>query len=241
MRLLPTVAIAVFAVLACRPAVAQYYDGDAYADRSATVQCSSYDDSTNRCPIDGGQVVLLRQHSRAECVKGRSWGSNEREIWVSRGCRATFRVIGDDYGGGGHWNDRPSGSELIRCESNDGDYRRCRLPGPGRVRLVRQLSRAACIEGRSWGSDYGRLWVSDGCRGEFSVAFGHGSWGGGDAREFRCESVCGHYTECAADIRRGVELVRQLSRTDCRRGETWGYGRRGVWVDGGCRAVFRSF
>lgn len=241
MRILIAVAVVALSALAPRPVAAQDYGDDRYSDGSATVQCNSYDDGTNRCPINGGRVVLLRQHSRAECIKGRSWGYNAREIWVSRGCRASFRVIGDDYGyGGGYGGGHASGSDLVRCESNDGDYRRCRLPGPGRVRLVRQLSRAACIEGRSWGADRGRLWVSDGCRGDFSVAYGHGSWGD-QPREFRCESVREHYVECDADVRRGVELVRQLSRTNCRRGENWGYGRRGVWVDDGCRGLFRSY
>ena len=32
------------------------------------------------------------------------------------------------------------------------------------VRMVRQLSRAACIEGRSWGVDDNGIWVQDGCR-----------------------------------------------------------------------------
>ena len=36
---------------------------------------------------------------------------------------------------------------------------------PG-VQLVRQLSRAACIQGRSWGYGRNGIWVSDGCRAE---------------------------------------------------------------------------
>jgi hypothetical protein len=35
-----------------------------------------------------------------------------------------------------------------------------------------------------------------------------------------------------------VRLVRQLSETACRRGETWGFDRRGIWVDKGCAAEF---
>lgn len=231
---LPIAAAAV--VLMSAPAAAQSYGDEGRFERAVTVECSSDDGGTRRCPIGGGRVVLLRQHSRADCTKGRSWGYNEREIWVTRGCRASFRVTDDGWGG-----HRPApGSELVRCESNDGRYRRCWLPGPGRVRLVNQLSRAACVEGRSWGAERGQLWVSDGCRGDFSVGFGRGDREDG-TREFRCESQRGHYVECDADVRRGVELVRQLSRTDCRRGENWGYGRRGVWVDGGCRGVFRSY
>lgn len=37
---------------------------------------------------------------------------------------------------------------------------------------------------------------------------------------------------------REARIVRQLSDTPCRRGENWGMGRRGIWVDRGCAAVF---
>lgn len=45
-----------------------------------------------------------------------------------------------------------------------------------------------------------------------------------------------HY--CDADTHNGVRLVRQRSDAACRQGSTWGYDRRGIWVDRGCRADF---
>ena len=45
-----------------------------------------------------------------------------------------------------------------------------------------------------------------------------------------------HY--CNADTRDGVRLVRQNSDAACRQGSTWGFDRRGIWVDRGCRAEF---
>lgn len=53
----------------------------------------------------------------------------------------------------------------------------------------------------------------------------------------RCESE-GDYQHCRADTRNGVRLYRQLSRSGCQHNDTWGYDRRGIWVDGGCRAEF---
>ena len=64
------------------------------------------------------------------------------------------------YGGDGYRDD------IVRCESNDGRTRECPIDG-GRVLLERQLSRASCIEGRSWGYGRNGIWVSDGCRAEF--------------------------------------------------------------------------
>jgi len=34
-------------------------------------------------------------------------------------------------------------------------------------------------------------------------------------------------------------LLRQLSDTACKEGSTWGWDAQGVWVDGGCRGLFR--
>jgi Protein of unknown function (DUF3011) len=54
----------------------------------------------------------------------------------------------------------------------------------------------------------------------------------------RCESNNGRLNYCSADTRGGVRLVRQRSDSPCISGRTWGYNRRGIWVDRGCRADF---
>lgn len=54
----------------------------------------------------------------------------------------------------------------------------------------------------------------------------------------RCESTDGRSRHCPADVRGGVRLSRQLSRTDCVQGSTWGYDAGGIWVSNGCRADF---
>ena len=46
-----------------------------------------------------------------------------------------------------------------------------------------------------------------------------------------------HY--CPADTRGGVQLLKQRSDSSCRQGYSWGYDRRGIWVDHGCRADFQ--
>src|SRR6202012_418788 len=44
---------------------------------------------------------------------------------------------------------------------------------------------------------------------------------------------------CAADVRGGVQLVRQRSDASCVFNRTWGFiNGRGIWVDRGCRADF---
>ena len=61
----------------------------------------------------------------------------------------------------------------------------------------------------------------------------YGKYGG-----ILCESRDFRYRHCAIGGGRGVELVRQISKTECRYGATWGHDRGGVWVDRGCAAEF---
>lgn len=59
-----------------------------------------------------------------------------------------------------------------------------------------------------------------------------------DGPRITCASDDGNRHYCAADTRYGVRLVNQRSGTPCRQGYSWGYDRRGIWVDRGCRADF---
>ena len=157
-----------------------------------------------------------------------------------------------------------SDGDIVRCESRDGRTSRCNAYG-GDAQLVRQLSDTACIRNRNWGIDYQGLWVSGGCRAEFRVLsnyndgyygsdygydngyygndYGYGSsygnsYGYGSDGVFRCESKDGRTAHC--NSYGGARLVRQVSDSPCIQGRTWGTDSRGVWVSGGCRAIFQS-
>ena len=53
----------------------------------------------------------------------------------------------------------------------------------------------------------------------------------------RCESFNYQPNRCSANTQGGVRLSRVLGG-QCSEGRTWGYDRGGIWVNGGCRAVF---
>ncbi|WP_149195550.1 DUF3011 domain-containing protein [Luteimonas suaedae] len=128
----------------------------------------------------------------------------------------------------------------IRCESDDGRSRTCPTPWRGPSRLVRQLSSAPCVEGRTWQSQGGRVQVGNGCRAEFAA--------GAQVRpppvvgdRVTCASEGGRHRTCPWNAAAGQpRLLRQLSSQPCVQGRTWGYDRRGLWVDNGCRAEFGS-
>jgi hypothetical protein len=53
----------------------------------------------------------------------------------------------------------------------------------------------------------------------------------------RCGSDDGKFTRCQVPWR-DAEMIRQESNSPCRRGDTWGVDRGGLWVDRGCRGQF---
>lgn len=68
----------------------------------------------------------------------------------------------------------------------------------------------------------------------------HRDWGGSE--KITCESTDGRHRYCRGSLRHArVDIDRQLSRTACRFGDNWGWDSGGVWVDGGCRAVFSVY
>ncbi|MBN8213046.1 MAG: DUF3011 domain-containing protein [Xanthomonadales bacterium] len=229
------------------PAQAQWSSGG-YDDD--LIRCESRDGRTERCETYGGNAQFVRQLSNTPCVRGRSWGTDSRGVWVSSGCRAEFRVDSgygydngyDDnsYGYGSNNNYGNSGG-AFRCESRDGRTERCNSYG-GRAQFVRQLSNTPCVRGRSWGSDSRGVWVSNGCRALFTTNAGYGNnYGNNYGSDLvRCESRDNRSHSCTISSGRNgnIRLLRQLSDKPCIENQTWGRSRTGVWVTQGCRAEF---
>src|SRR5258708_32700249 len=72
------------------------------AARAQIVRWSSDDGRKQFCQADTRYgVTMVRQVSGAPCQQGRSWGYNDRGIWVDHGCRAEFAVRGAAYANGG--------------------------------------------------------------------------------------------------------------------------------------------
>jgi hypothetical protein len=76
------------------------YDDDTYGNHDS-VKCESNDGRRNYCGnYDYQRVRLERQISESPCVNGRSWGVDDRGLWVDNGCRAYFTVGGRSRSGG---------------------------------------------------------------------------------------------------------------------------------------------
>lgn len=148
------------------------------------------------------------------------------------------------------------GGQQIRCESWQFQPARCPTGGRGRAQLV-QVIAGNCIEGRTWGSDRGGIWVNGGCRAIFT-SFGGGGYPGpggypgggypgpgggypdGQPVEVTCQSWQYQPTSCPVGPARRADIV-QLLGGNCIQGQTWGLDRGALWVNGGCRARFRAY
>jgi len=139
------------------PATAQ----PGYGGPPPRITCSSNDGRRNWCDIGPSRDVrMVRQISGSACIRDSTWGVDRRGLWVDRGCRAEF-IVGRAA--------PPPPPRVVTCSSNDGRRNWCDI-GPSRdVRMVRQISGSACIQGQTWDVDRRGLWVDRGCRADFRV------------------------------------------------------------------------
>jgi hypothetical protein len=60
---------------------------------AAHSSCASNNMRRNFCAANTrGGVRIIRQRSDTDCIFNRTWGFDQRGIWVDRGCRADFEV-----------------------------------------------------------------------------------------------------------------------------------------------------
>jgi hypothetical protein len=204
------------------------------------IPCSSDDGEKHYCTADTRHGArLMRQRSQASCKEGESWGYDEEGIWVDKGCGGEF-TLGRGEGGDAR---SEGGGGTITCASDNVRRKVCPADTNNGVQLVRQRSDAKCQEGSSWGHDTRGIWVDKGCEADFVVGVpGHPAGSGkagGKSEKISCASFDGRKNYCDADTQGAkVQLTRQIGMAPCMEGSTWGYDRKGVWVDRGCNGEF---
>jgi len=202
--------------------------------------------------LNRADQVRVLEREYADQAAGRQLPDDQLEFYLDQiESGWTFSHIKEDIakslgGGTGGWRPTPVPPAVIlpppvvrtfHCESRRRHgYWECRTPFRDRARLIRQTSRSACIEGRTWGSRFGLVWVTNGCAGDFAPR----AVGGGVAYTVTCGSVDDQFRACAWRPQYGFpQLIEQISRSPCVEGRSWGYDRvRGLWVNRGCEARF---
>jgi hypothetical protein len=98
-------------------------------------------------------------------------GEHQRRQIVAERIRLAMRLL---QGGGHHPGPRPGHGRLqsfqIHCASGQGRQVQCVVPGQIQsLRILRQYSQAACVEGRSYGFQGNTIIVKSGCRADFEA------------------------------------------------------------------------
>ncbi len=202
--------------------------------------------------LNRNDQVRVLEREYADQADGRQMPDDQLEFYLDQiESGWTFSHIKEDIakslgGGSNAWRPRPGrpvagipprSVPVIHCASpRKFGYGECRTPFRDRARLVRQTSRTACIEGRTWGSRFGVVWVNNGCEGDFGPL----AVRGGVAYTVTCGSNNYNFRACAWRPQYGYpQLIEQISRAPCVQGRSWGYDRvRGLWVNRGCEARF---
>ncbi|MGE0385511.1 MAG: DUF3011 domain-containing protein [Gammaproteobacteria bacterium] len=223
--------------------------------RGGTLVCQSVNYQYAFCPADTrGRAAVTRQLSKIPCNENDSWGTTPTGVWVNKGCSAEFaygRIAAGPAQGAG-WG-AGGAQQVFTCTSYGPQPQYCQVPTQSGVRLVAEQSFGRCVPGQTWGYDANGVWVANGCSAQFALGGGYGgnnfnNAGGGGlnwsrsgmaaAGSLTCESVGDSYNYCRANTGGYAELRRQLSRSDCQLGSSWGFDAGGIWVDRGCRGVF---
>lgn len=144
---------------------------------SMVVQCDSVNRQVRNCPVQGRiiEAQIAYQNSNSPCIQNSTWGYNNSTLWVTGGCRASFRVtyISEGRPGPGPGpGPRPPREESVRCGSPNYRYNTCGVNGMiNYIQVERQLSNSACREGRSYGWNNNSIWVDQGCEAVFRVFY----------------------------------------------------------------------
>ncbi len=211
--------------------------------------CESRENRRNECPLpEHVDVRLVRVISTSPCLEGRSWGWDDRKIWVTGGCRGEFEL--KPARRPGYDLSRPDAAADLQALRACREEVLRRFPGTPNAQVTTSV---ASREGEGlirvdWSMRRGGLGE---CRVsrigkvvQFRMAPGVPTGGRreeitpGQVRQVTCESQGGQRNECVIPSGGQVRLVKVLSDVPCSEGRTWGYDADRIWVSSGCRADF---
>ncbi len=203
------------------------------------VTCESKEARRNECAIPlNYQARLVRTMSTNPCIENRSWGTSERVLWVTAGCRGEFEIsprmnpVDPGFGVGG--------TRRLTCGSPAGNQVTCKTQGYAtNVRLVRDQSGGRCQQGSTWGYTDSFIWANKGCRGDFEIAYGNTGAPTPGTKRITCGT--GNYSQVECKVggyATNVRLIRDLGANRCRQNSNWGHTDSFIWTNAGCRGEF---
>jgi hypothetical protein len=138
---------------------------------------------------------------------------------------------------------------VIQCGSSSGQQAECKTKGRAiKVRVLRNLGRKRCRQGKNWGHTDWFIWANKGCRAEFEVTYAGMTPAPPprptpapkpETRLIACGNSAGAEMTCnpSGTIAR-VSVLRDQSGGNCKGAGNWGHDRSSIWVKRGCFGMF---
>jgi hypothetical protein len=151
--------------------VSAFFVGQALAQESTTQTTTTESNGVTKTEVvhcvsgDSGRTYCGAAHTHytitgtadPRCVEGKTWGLDERGIWVENGCVADFDpVISSSVAPG----------QVLSCTSTGDGRSYCHTIANHRY-VLKTIRSGDCVEGKTWGIDKHGLWVSNGCSGDW--------------------------------------------------------------------------
>ncbi len=211
----------------------------ASSSSSRIIECGATSRQRVQCDA-GGQVTsvkLVRDLSFNRCSVSGSWGWTEGTVWADNSCRGEFEVS---------YRSAAGNTKRITCGTLTARREMCKTEGPvASVRVVRELGPTnRCRKGSTWDNTESSVWAGNGCRAEFEVTYRAPAVlpvpvPAPNTRRITCGTFSGKEVSCKTEgYATDVRLVRDLSNSKCRKGNSWGNTDSVIWTSKGCRADF---
>ena len=134
------------------------------------IDCRSTSDRYVECRLPNNAYGRIVRDYSGQCRLGQSWGSDRGRVWVRANCQGRFEATRYPPEGGSGGEGGGQAGNQVTCQSSQGRYVECRMPGNSYGRLVRDFSGGRCQLGSTWGSDRGKVWVRNNCAGLFEAS-----------------------------------------------------------------------
>ncbi len=136
-------------------------------DDGKVVHCVATESGRTYCGKPHIRYVI--RNPNTVCAEGRTWGVDDRGVWVTGGCVADFDTAADT-------TTTRRTTTTVTTRTVPGRVVHCVATADGRTYcgahhthyVMSGNPNPACVEGTSWGFDDRGVWVSGGCRGDFT-------------------------------------------------------------------------
>jgi len=127
------------------------------------VHCVSTESGRTYCGAPHRRYVIVGD-APAECVRGKTWDYDDRGVWVTGGCRADFSYEGNEVTSRSTYVS--DSGRVVHCVSTESGRTYC--GGYHAHYVISGTPDPVCVEGRTWGFDKRGIWVTGGCKGDFT-------------------------------------------------------------------------